>query len=175
MKFAKHTLLAAMGAVAVAAAGPALARNMDLVGAGPSGDDLNINMKMSASETGAYKQAPGQFRAENLVGRSLTNAQGKSIGDTKSVLIDQDGKVAALVVGIGGYLGIDQHRVAIAWKDIQVLDGGKTLKTNLTREQLQGLPEFHYKQTAKNGAMSIKQKYPKNTNEPGFKPAGQSR
>lgn len=169
MTFGKYELLAAVSAIAVASAGPAFAGNMKMFSASPTADSGNANVEMAASETGAFMQSTNQIRAEKLVGKKLTNAQGNAIGDAESVIIDKDGKVAALIVGVGGYLGVGEHRVAIAWKDLQVLNGGRTIRTNLSKAELKGLPEYSYKQTAKRGKWSKNPHYPNESNDRNLK------
>jgi len=163
MTFRKTHLLATMSMIALVAAGPALARDMKLFPADPTppSNSMNIDTARAASESGAYMPSQSQFRAEKLVGKTLVNAQGNPIGDTESVIIDHGGQVTALVVGVGGYLGIGEHRVAIAWKDLQVSNGGETIKTSLSEAQLKALPAYHYKQTASAAPSSKSRMFPK--------------
>jgi len=177
MTFRKTNLLATMSMIALVAAGPALARDMKLFpadSAAPS-NSMNIDTARAATQSGAYMPSQSQFRAEKLVGKTLLNAQGKPIGDAESVIVDHGGQITALVVGVGGYLGIGEHRVAIAWKDLQVSNGGKTIETSLSEAQLKALPAYHYKQTASAAPSSRSRKFPKNGSDRDLRMVGGAR
>jgi hypothetical protein len=50
----------------------------------------------------------------------------------------------AIVVGVGGFLGVGQKSVALAWDSIELAerDGARVILVAATREQLEGMPEF---------------------------------
>jgi sporulation protein YlmC with PRC-barrel domain len=89
-------------------------------------------------------QGQGQWLVGNLWDKSVYNAAGKSIGELKDVLIDKDGKVTALVVGVGGFLGLGEKNVAVDYDFVQK-DGGITsnrITLGLTEEELRNAPKF---------------------------------
>ena len=51
-------------------------------------------------------------------------------------------RVEAIVVGVGGFLGIGEKRVALPWDSIKLTeqDGGRVILVSATREQLEGMP-----------------------------------
>jgi sporulation protein YlmC with PRC-barrel domain len=54
--------------------------------------------------------------ASNLIGKSVMNGetdQAEAIGDINDVIITRDGKVRAVIVGVGGFLGIGEKDVAV--------------------------------------------------------------
>jgi sporulation protein YlmC with PRC-barrel domain len=87
---------------------------------------------------------PGGADARMLIGRTIRNTQGESIGDIKSVHINANGKVDLVVVGVGGFLGVGEREVALNWADLQVSDNGEKVVANMTKEQLAGLPPYRY-------------------------------
>lgn len=87
----------------------------------------------------------GQADAKKLIGRNIKNANNDTIGEIKSVYLDKDGKVQTVIVGVGGFLGMGEHEVALAWSDLQVSNNGEQVMVNMTKDQLKGLPEYKYR------------------------------
>ena len=89
------------------------------------------------------EQAEHQVRAESLLGVDVSNGQ-DTIGEVADLVVTQDGRVEAIVVGVGGFLGVGQKSVALAWDSIELAerDGERVILVAATREQLEGMPEF---------------------------------
>jgi sporulation protein YlmC with PRC-barrel domain len=79
-----------------------------------------------------------------LIGRTVKNAQDETIGEIKSVYIGPDGKVDSLIVGIGGFLGLGEREVRLAWSDLRVSDNGETVVLNIPKDELKAKPEYKY-------------------------------
>jgi sporulation protein YlmC with PRC-barrel domain len=97
-------------------------------------------------------QAPGQWLVGSLWDKSVYNAAGKSIGDLKDVLIDKDGKVTALVIGVGGFLGIGEKNVAVDFDYLQK-NGGVTpnrITLGMSEEDLRNAPKFERSNSSAN-------------------------
>ena len=60
----------------------------------------------------AYKHS-GEWRASKLVGVNVYNQQNEKIGDINEILLAPDGKVAGVVIGVGGFLGMGEHDVLV--------------------------------------------------------------
>ncbi len=82
---------------------------------------------------------------DKLIGHSVKNAADEKIGDINSIYVDKNGKIVSVIVGIGGFLGVGEREVAIAWNDISVSQDGTYVRTAMTKEQLKGLPEYKFK------------------------------
>jgi len=59
-----------------------------------------------------YRQ-PDQFRSTNLRGTRVYGANNENIGEINDVLISRNGQVVAVMIGVGGFLGIGEKDVAI--------------------------------------------------------------
>ncbi|MEE2950391.1 MAG: PRC-barrel domain-containing protein [Pseudomonadota bacterium] len=70
----------------------------------------------------------------------VIGADGKAIGEVEDVLGDQTGQPKAVVVEVGGFLGVGEKNVILMLNDVS-LDMGK-LRTQLTKEQIETLPEY---------------------------------
>ncbi|MCL6706097.1 PRC-barrel domain-containing protein [Pseudomonas sp. R2.Fl] len=99
------------------------------------------------SSTYLTEQSETQVSANELIGNSITTGQDESIGDINDLIIEQDGRVAAAVVGVGGFLGIGEKNVALPLDKITITQNtegdGVTLTTAETAETLKAAPEFH--------------------------------
>ena len=89
------------------------------------------------------EQAEHQVRAQSLLGVNVSNGQ-DTIGKVSDLVVTDDGRVDAIVVGVGGFLGIGEKRVALAWDSIKLTeqDGGRVILVSATREQLEGMPTY---------------------------------
>ncbi len=56
---------------------------------------------------------PGALRASKLVGVKVIGMDHVRVGEIEDVLLTEDGRVRAVVIGVGGFLGIGQKSVAV--------------------------------------------------------------
>ena len=61
----------------------------------------------------------GQWRASKLVGVDVYNEADENIGDINDVILDKSGKVANVIIGVGGFLGMGEHDVAVAFDKLK--------------------------------------------------------
>jgi sporulation protein YlmC with PRC-barrel domain len=59
------------------------------------------------------------MRGSQLMGIDVYGSDNQKIGDVDEVLVDRQGKIHGLVVGVGGFLGIGEKSVAIPFDQIQ--------------------------------------------------------
>ncbi|MBX3567015.1 MAG: PRC-barrel domain-containing protein [Rhizobiaceae bacterium] len=94
----------------------------------------------SAIDKSTLKEMPaGDIRSEEIVGTTVYGADDANVGEIGDVILTQDGKVDAVIIDVGGFLGIGEKEVAVGMDRLAFMtDGnGKTyLYTNLTKEQL---------------------------------------
>ncbi len=93
-----------------------------------------------------------QWLVGSLWNKSVYNAAGKSIGELKDVLVDRDGKVAAVVVGVGGFLGLGEKNVAVDYSFIKEHGGisPNRIVLNMTEQELRSAPSFTRNKTSNN-------------------------
>ena len=88
---------------------------------------------------------PGQIRATQMNGATVYDAQGKNIGDIKDMILDKQGKVAAVVLDVGSFLGMGGKHVAMSMNDIKVdFDNNNKPKfsVDMTKDQLKAAQAF---------------------------------
>ena len=68
------------------------------------------------------------------------------IGDIKDVLLDKSGQVAAVILGVGGFLGIGEKDVAVPFSVIRVTekDGKRYLVMDTTKDALKSAKGYTY-------------------------------
>lgn len=60
----------------------------------------------------------GGMRGSKLVGVEVTGMDHERVGRTEDVLLDADGRVRAVVIAVGGFLGIGEKLVAVPFDQI---------------------------------------------------------
>jgi sporulation protein YlmC with PRC-barrel domain len=64
----------------------------------------------------------GNWRASKVVGLSVYNDKNESVGSINDLLTDKDGKIVAVVIGVGGFLGVGEHLVAIPFEKVKFVN-----------------------------------------------------
>ena len=94
-------------------------------------------------------QQTNQWLSSKFIGIDVVGTDDKKIGDVSDVLFDQQGKIEAYVVGVGGFLGIGAKDVALAPSAFQAVkdsNNNERLKLAMTKDQLEKAPAFERKQ-----------------------------
>src|SRR3712207_1963628 len=96
--------------------------------AGLAAAALMAGTAMAQTSAPTQPAGPGQvmtqmpqdlMRGSRLMGIDVYGADNQKIGDIDEVLVDRQGKIHGLVVGVGGFLGIGQKDVAIPFDQVQ--------------------------------------------------------
>ena len=71
------------------------------------------------------------------------------IGEIMDVLVDRDGRIGAMIVGVGGFLGAGEKDVAVPFNAVQVTkkDNKDYLVMNSTKDALKNAKGFKYDRT----------------------------
>ena len=64
----------------------------------------------------------GTWRASKVVGLSVYNDNNESIGSINDLLMDKSGSIKAVVIGVGGFLGVGEHLVALPFEKIKFVN-----------------------------------------------------
>jgi PRC-barrel domain len=90
--------------------------------------------------------AAAELTAERLEGATVYSQADESIGDISQLNLDPDGKITEAIVDVGGFLGMGEHRVAIAFDEMNVVNDPETgdvrVYIDTTREDLEQRPEY---------------------------------
>jgi hypothetical protein len=129
----------------------------------PNAAAQNPPPKTASTTAEPQQSAGGLWRASKLHGIGVYNDQNEKIGDIDDVLMDKDGKATRAVLGVGGFLKMGEHYVAVKFSDLKFTDRpvkatsgeastDKSVKKNYpdhavfnaTKEQLKAMPQFKY-------------------------------
>jgi sporulation protein YlmC with PRC-barrel domain len=76
---------------------------------------------------------PDQWRASDLEGLDVYSSNNSDkIGDISELILDSSGKVQAVVIGVGGYLGIGERDIAVPFDQIRFVNEPRGTTTGTT-------------------------------------------
>lgn len=72
--------------------------------------------------------------------------QNNKIGDVNDILLDKEGRVSTVIIGVGGFLGVGEKDVAVPFSALKVAekDGDRYLVINASKEALEKAPGYIY-------------------------------
>ncbi|WP_373001677.1 PRC-barrel domain-containing protein [Marinobacter sp.] len=84
------------------------------------------------------------MHASDLIGSTVRTTGDEDVGAVSDLIINQNGEVVAVVVGVGGFLGMGEKDVAIGWDHLtkSITSDEQDLRVDLSREDLESAPEF---------------------------------
>jgi sporulation protein YlmC with PRC-barrel domain len=89
--------------------------------------------KADAAGAGATLHREGGWRASKLVGVNVYNKANEKIGGIDDVILDKSGKASKVILGVGGFLGMGEHNVAMKWNEVKfVSEPVKSASTTTT-------------------------------------------
>ena len=65
------------------------------------------------------RQAPTDWSAEALIGRTVENINGENLGDINNVVLNEKGDVVAVTIGVGGFLGLGEKDVGVPFDALE--------------------------------------------------------
>lgn len=106
-------------------------------------------------------QVAGEWRASKLIGASVIGPDNKSIGDINEIIINKLGDVEAVVIGVGGFLGIGEKNVAVPLEALDVqrkMANGEIEKITVaySKQELKDAPKFEYYQARESNKSYLK-------------------
>jgi hypothetical protein len=99
-------------------------------------------------------QSAEEWRTSKLVGAGVYGSDNKSIGDINDVIVAGDGNIKAVVVGVGGFLGVGEKNVAIPFDSLHITrkaDSSSIDKITVSfgKDELKKAPKFAYYEAPK--------------------------
>lgn len=113
----------------------------------PAGDEaMTDDTKTSAIDSSELEKMPiDQIRTEDLTGTAVYGSNEERIGEIGDIILSQDGKVDAVLVDVGGFLGIGEKEVAIGMDNLAFMtdgNGSLYLYTDFSKEALENQPAY---------------------------------
>jgi len=95
--------------------------------------DRANNMAPAAASDSSFH---GDWRASKIIGLNVYNDNNENVGSINDILTDKNGSIKAVVIGVGGFLGVGEHLVAVAFDKVKFVDepvASTTASTSTTR------------------------------------------
>jgi sporulation protein YlmC with PRC-barrel domain len=82
--------------------------------------------------------------ASDYIGKTVYDQSGNNIGEVNDLIVSGDGNVEAVILGVGGFLGIGEKDVAVNTQAVQMVQDGDTqrLVVQATKETLEAAPTY---------------------------------
>jgi sporulation protein YlmC with PRC-barrel domain len=78
------------------------------------------------------------WRASKLMGLDVYNEANEKLGDINELILDKNGKVNAVVIGVGGFLGMGEHDIAVSMDKLKFVEEpvrtSSTAPTTMSRD-----------------------------------------
>jgi sporulation protein YlmC with PRC-barrel domain len=71
------------------------------------------------ADSSAMMHKEGQWRSSKLIGVDVYNEANEKVGDIEELILDKSGKIENVVLGVGGFLGMGEHYVAVAFDKLK--------------------------------------------------------
>jgi sporulation protein YlmC with PRC-barrel domain len=85
----------------------------------PTATSDRTNMAPAAASDSSFQ---GNWRTSKVVGLRVYNDSNESIGSINDLLTDKSGNIKAVVIGVGGFLGVGTHLVAVPFDKIKFVN-----------------------------------------------------
>ena len=78
----------------------------------------------AATTAGSHEKMAlkGNWRASKLMGLDVYNEANEKLGDVNELILDKNGKVSAVVIGVGGFLGMGEHDIAVSMDKLKFIE-----------------------------------------------------
>jgi sporulation protein YlmC with PRC-barrel domain len=124
---------------------------------GTQGTDTGTGSTVTTTTTQSGQQAGGDLivpadqlnnaqvmSANDYIGKTVYDQAGNNIGEVNDLIVSGDGNVEAVILGVGGFLGIGEKDVAVNTQAVQMVQDGDTqrLVVQATKETLEAAPSY---------------------------------
>ena len=86
----------------------------------------------AANQSDSKLMLKGQWRASKLIGLNVYNDSNEKLGDINELILDKNGNVNAVVVGVGGFPGMGEHDIAVSMDKLKFVE--EPVRTTSTRD-----------------------------------------
>ncbi|AHY50692.1 PRC-barrel domain-containing protein [Bradyrhizobium japonicum] len=84
--------------------------------------DRAVPAAASAQSADAKMALKGNWRASKLMGLNVYNEANEKLGDINELLVGKSGKINAVVIGVGGFLGMGEHDIAVSMDKLKFVE-----------------------------------------------------
>jgi sporulation protein YlmC with PRC-barrel domain len=98
---------------------------------------------LSVSVAELREVAKGWSAKKQILGKDVYNDTGDKIGEVNDLIVAPNKSVSYAIVGVGGFLGVGEHDVAVPVSKFKQ-QGGKIVLKGATKDALKAAPKFEY-------------------------------
>ncbi len=82
--------------------------------------------------------------ATRIVGRVVRDPAGDEVGRVVDVLVDDQGMPRAALIDFGGFMGVGNRRIAVAWRAMRFLPAAQQfqIRIDMTADQIKDTPDY---------------------------------
>lgn len=91
-----------------------------------------------------------EMTSSKIVGTSVYNTNNEKIGEVNDLILDNNGKVAGVVIGVGGFLGMGERNVAVSFNSVKFSKDNKgyeRITVAATKDQLKSMTPYESNKT----------------------------
>lgn len=109
-----------------------------------SSTSLNTTLSADADAPAMEPLDLQEMSAETLTGAPAYDAQDEHIGEVSDVIVNTSGGIEAVIVDVGGFLGLGEKPVELPMSDVEIqkADDDIRVTAGMTHEELENLPEY---------------------------------
>jgi sporulation protein YlmC with PRC-barrel domain len=89
--------------------------------------------------------AVGWSARKQIIGHDVYNESGEKVGKVDDLIVTPDNAVSFAIVGVGGFVGVRRHHVAVP-VSLLTPHAGDFVLAGATKEAIRSLPAFQYEQ-----------------------------
>jgi hypothetical protein len=85
-----------------------------------------------------------QGEATSILGRQVHDPEARMVGRIVDVLVDDLGQPRAAIIDFGGFMGVGDRHIAVAWRALHFAPaaGHGTITLDMTQDQIKATPEY---------------------------------
>jgi sporulation protein YlmC with PRC-barrel domain len=104
---------------------------------------------MTSGPAQIFTALPAGTTVTNFYKQTVYDPSDNKIGDVDDVLVDEEGRVTAMIIGVGGFLGMGEKDVAVPFSSVRSSEKNRKwyLVLNTNKEALKAAPGFAYDKT----------------------------
>ena len=114
-----------------------------LVIAGGAAYSVAQTAGVSVSTVELRDVAAGWSAKKQILGKDVYNDTGDKVGEINDLIVTPTKAVSYAIVGVGGFLGMGEHEIAVPVGKMK-LEQGKIVLRGATKEALKAAPKFEY-------------------------------
>ena len=98
---------------------------------------------ISVSTIELRELATGWSAKKQILGKGVYNDAGDKVGEINDLIVTPDKAVSYAIVGVGGFLGVGEHEIAVPVGQLKQQEG-KIVLSGATKDALKAAPKFEY-------------------------------